>query len=66
MAAREDKAMTATANASASNGSDRLHGLDAVRGYALLLGIVFHATASFLPSAGMSQARKIPSQEAAR
>ena len=32
-----------------SSGSDRLHGLDAVRGYALLLGIVFHATASFLP-----------------
>ena len=34
---------------SAANGTDRLHGLDAVRGYALLLGIVFHATASFLP-----------------
>jgi glucan biosynthesis protein C len=50
MAAREDKAMTAIANTSASNGSDRLHGLDAVRGYALLLGIVFHATASFLPT----------------
>jgi glucan biosynthesis protein C len=32
-----------------ANGPDRLHGLDAVRGYALLLGIVFHATASFLP-----------------
>jgi hypothetical protein len=32
-----------------SNGADRLHGLDAVRGYALLLGILFHATASFLP-----------------
>jgi len=32
-----------------STGSDRLHGLDAVRGYALLIGIVFHATASFLP-----------------
>jgi peptidoglycan/LPS O-acetylase OafA/YrhL len=29
--------------------SDRLHGLDAVRGYALLLGVVFHATMSFLP-----------------
>jgi hypothetical protein len=28
---------------------DRLHGLDAVRGYALLLGIVYHATMSFLP-----------------
>lgn len=28
---------------------ERLHGLDAVRGYALLLGVVFHATMSFLP-----------------
>jgi peptidoglycan/LPS O-acetylase OafA/YrhL len=32
-----------------ATGSDRLHGLDAVRGYALLLGVVFHATMSFLP-----------------
>jgi glucan biosynthesis protein C len=29
--------------------SDRLHGLDAVRGGALVLGIVFHATMSYLP-----------------
>src|SRR5438874_8315692 len=28
----------------------RLHALDAVRGGALMLGIVFHATVSFLPS----------------
>ena len=28
---------------------ERLHGLDAVRGYALLLGVVFHATLPFLP-----------------
>jgi glucans biosynthesis protein C len=28
---------------------ERLHGLDAVRGIALLLGVVFHATMSFLP-----------------
>lgn len=28
---------------------ERLHALDAVRGFALLLGIVFHATISFLP-----------------
>jgi len=28
---------------------ERLHALDAVRGFALLLGIVFHATLSFLP-----------------
>jgi hypothetical protein len=36
-----------------SEGSERLHGLDAVRGYALLLGIVFHATGSFLPGHGI-------------
>jgi peptidoglycan/LPS O-acetylase OafA/YrhL len=30
--------------------SERLHALDAVRGGALLLGIVFHATLSFLPT----------------
>jgi peptidoglycan/LPS O-acetylase OafA/YrhL len=29
---------------------ERLHALDAVRGFALLLGIVFHATLSFLPT----------------
>jgi glucans biosynthesis protein C len=29
---------------------ERLHALDAVRGFALLLGIVFHACASFIPS----------------
>lgn len=29
---------------------ERLHALDAVRGFALLLGVVFHATLSFLPS----------------
>jgi hypothetical protein len=28
---------------------ERLHGLDAVRGFALLLGVAFHATMSFLP-----------------
>jgi len=32
-----------------TNGPARLHGLDAVRGYALMLGVVFHATMSFLP-----------------
>lgn len=31
-------------------GSERLHALDAARGFALLLGIVFHTTLSFLPS----------------
>ena len=29
---------------------ERLHALDAVRGYALMLGIVFHACLSFLPT----------------
>jgi len=29
---------------------ERLHALDAVRGFALLLGVVFHATLSFIPS----------------
>ena len=30
---------------------ERLHALDAVRGFALLLGIVLHATLSFMPGA---------------
>jgi peptidoglycan/LPS O-acetylase OafA/YrhL len=34
----------------AAEPSERLHALDAVRGFALLLGIVFHATMSFLPA----------------
>lgn len=33
---------------------DRLHALDAVRAFALLLGIAFHATMSFLPGFGAS------------
>ena len=33
-----------------TDGSDRLHGLDAVRAFALVLGIFFHASASFMPS----------------
>ena len=28
---------------------ERMHALDAVRGFALMAGIVFHATMSFLP-----------------
>lgn len=32
-----------------TSGTERLHSLDAVRGYALMLGVVFHATMSFLP-----------------
>jgi glucan biosynthesis protein C len=35
--------------ASPTASSERLHALDAVRGFALIAGIVFHATASFLP-----------------
>ena len=35
----------------AAHNSERLHALDAVRGFALLAGIVFHATISFLPAA---------------
>ena len=32
-----------------NDSSERLHALDAVRGFSLLAGIVFHATGSFLP-----------------
>lgn len=32
-----------------TSNSDRLHALDAVRGFALLLGVVLHAAMSFLP-----------------
>lgn len=31
--------------------TDRLHGLDAVRGFALLLGVALHATMTYLPGA---------------
>ena len=31
--------------------TDRLHGLDAVRGFALLLGVALHATMSWIPGA---------------
>jgi glucans biosynthesis protein C len=34
----------------ADTANERLHALDAVRGFALIAGIVFHATVSFLPS----------------
>ena len=30
--------------------SERLHALDAVRGFALIAGVIFHATMSFLPA----------------
>ena len=33
-----------------TNNAERLHALDAARGFVLLLGIVFHATLSFLPA----------------
>jgi peptidoglycan/LPS O-acetylase OafA/YrhL len=32
-----------------TDGSDRLHALDAVRGFALVLGVFFHGAMSFLP-----------------
>jgi glucan biosynthesis protein C len=46
-----DPSMTApAANAAAhSAAGDRLHGLDALRGIALLLGVVLHASLSFFP-----------------
>jgi len=34
--------------------SDRLHALDAVRAFALLLGVVHHATLSFIPGTGLA------------
>jgi glucan biosynthesis protein C len=34
----------------AGSAPERLHALDAVRGFALLLGIVLHATMSFIPT----------------
>jgi glucan biosynthesis protein C len=36
-----------------SPSAERLHALDAVRGFALLLGIAFHAAASFMPGPQM-------------
>lgn len=33
-----------------TDAGERLHALDAVRGFALILGVFFHASASFLPS----------------
>lgn len=40
-----------TAHFPTANTSERLHGLDAVRAFALLLGICLHASMSFLPGA---------------
>jgi glucan biosynthesis protein C len=37
-----------------ADATERFHALDAVRGYALLLGILFHATMSFLVSPGQA------------
>ncbi len=33
-----------------ANNTERLHALDATRGFVLLLGVIFHATVSFLPA----------------
>ena len=35
-----------------TSSQERLHALDAVRGFALIAGIIFHATMSFLPGPG--------------
>ena len=40
--------MMANVSGEAPQSAERLHALDAVRGFALLLGIVFHSTMSFL------------------
>ena len=44
---------------------DRLHALDAVRGYALILGVVLHAIAAFLPDFPLAAWRLEPSTAAA-
>jgi glucan biosynthesis protein C len=41
---------TVTGTGEGTPAPERLHALDAVRGGALLLGIVYHATLSFIPS----------------
>jgi hypothetical protein len=41
--------MTSRADAPAPTGEERFHALDAVRAFALLLGVVFHAAESFEP-----------------
>ena len=40
-----------TLSPTATSTPDRLHGLDAIRGFALLLGVVLHASMSYLPGA---------------
>lgn len=42
-------ARTVSNSGSMAGTGERLHGLDAVRGYALMLGIVYHATMAYLP-----------------
>ena len=41
--------MASESGMSAGGATERLHALDAVRGFALLLGVVFHAALAFLP-----------------
>ena len=45
---------SSTERAPGAPASERVHALDAVRGYALLLGIVFHGTMSFLDAPGQA------------
>ena len=44
-----ERGIAMPAGNSATQPQERLHGLDALRGIALLLGVVLHATMSFLP-----------------
>lgn len=47
-----------------TSGAERLHALDAVRGFALVLGIFLHATMSFLPSDGATWVISDPQRSA--
>jgi glucans biosynthesis protein C len=51
-----------TSLAPETGGADRLHALDAVRAGALLLGVAFHATLSFLPGPQIWVVRDTPSE----
>lgn len=43
--------------------AERLHALDAVRAFALLLGVIHHATLSFLPLAGLAPVEDVSTGE---
>jgi peptidoglycan/LPS O-acetylase OafA/YrhL len=52
----------ATEPGAATRASERLHALDAVRAGALMLGVGFHATLSFLPGPQFWVVRDVPSE----